>query len=284
MFGLFKKKEERREKNEPVQGAEYKEFAAQFAPEELSVLAVTGPSGFSGGRTGDQGLWTASIGLTAWMEEDDAEIHQGEVGLVTLGDDQLLAVLRQRVPPDFIVKFRARAAWNGERLLLLSLPQPGFDPELKEILEQQKKPERLNVEGVGEFTLNRQIKWFEAEIAWLEGTIRLEFDKSTPEEMAAAQETAKALLADAAEWDNKIRACAADRLLETANDWAADGERESAPLTREQFMERMELDAVQVDSQGGFQFWFNDGEMFWGHAICVSGSLTEGPTDAQMEG
>lgn len=157
-------------------------------------------------------------------------------------------------PPDFIVKFRARAAWNGERLLLLSLPQPGFDPELKEILEQQKKPERLNVEGVGEFTLNRQIKWFEAEIAWLEGTIRLEFDKSTPEEMAAAQETAKALLADAAEWDNKIRACAADRLLETANDWAADGERESAPLTREQFMERMELDAVQVDSQGGFQF------------------------------
>lgn len=46
MFGLFKKKEERREKNEPVQGAEYKEFAAQFAPEELSVLAVTGSKRF----------------------------------------------------------------------------------------------------------------------------------------------------------------------------------------------------------------------------------------------
>lgn len=46
----------------------------------------------------------------------------------------------------------------------------------------------------------------------------------------------------------------------------------------------MELESVQVYGDGRFEFWFNDGGLFWGRAIHVTGSLTEGPTGAQMEG
>ena len=45
-----------------------------------------------------------------------------------------------------------------------------------------------------------------------------------------------------------------------------------------------ELDAIQVNGDGGFEFWFNDGELLWDDAIRVSGTLSDGPTAAQMEG
>ena len=38
----------------------------------------------------------------------------------------------------------------------------------------------------------------------------------------------------------------------------------------------MTLDAITVYPDGAFDFWHHDGDMFWGHSIQVSGSLSEG--------
>lgn len=284
MFGLFKSKGEKPEEKERKARAEnpesrqFKEFAAQFLPEELSVLAVTGANGFGGGKTGGEELWTASIGLTAWMEEDSPEIHRGEIVLSAVGDDQLLGILRQRVPRDFILKFRARASEDGTRLLLLDLPEPGFDPDLKAILEEQKKPVTFWEEGLGTFTLNRQVNWFETEADWLGTEISLVFDRE--EDRAGCVANAKALLASAPDWDRRVREYAAEKLTSLANDWAEDEEE----ITREGFMERMEPESVEVRADGSFEFWFTDGEMFYGHSIHVTGNLADGPRTAQMEG
>ena len=286
MFGLFQKKggepeEKAREKQREPGGenARFKEFSAQFLPEELSILAVTGANGFGGGKTSGEELWTASIGLTAWMEEDSPDIHRGEFVLSTIGDDQLLEILRRRTPRDFIVKFRGRVSEDGRRLLLLDLPEPGFDPDLKAILEEQKKPVTIEEEGLGVFTLNRQVNWFEAGVDWLGTEISLVFDRE--EDRAGCAANARALLASAADWDRRVREYAAGELLDSANDWAEDGEE---PITREQFMERLEPESVEIRADGSFEFWFADGEMFYGHSIHVTGNLEKGPDFAQMEG
>lgn len=283
MFGFFKSKGERPEEKErkPVskspESAQFKEFAAQFQPEELTILAVTGANGFGGGKTSGEKLWTATIGLTAWMEEDSPDIHRGEFVLTTVGDEQLLEHLRRRAPRDFIIKCRARASADGRRLLLLDLPEPGFDPDLKAILEEQKKPVTFWEEGLGTFTLNRQVDWFETELDWLGTTISLTFDKD--EDRTETLQKAKDLLAAAAGWDRRVREYAADELLASANDWAEDEE-----ITREQFMERMELESIEIRADGSFEFWFADGEMFYGHSIHVSGDMEHGPDRADMEG
>ena len=287
MFGLFQSKREKPE--EPVQNTEnkqYKALAAQFQPEELSILAVTGANGFSGGKTGKEKRWTAHLGLTAWMEEDSPDIHRGEFVLTTIADDRLLGVLRQRAPQDFIIRFRGRVSKDGQRLLLLDLPEPGFDPDLKAILEEQKKPVSLWVDGLGTFTLNRQVNWFEAEVDWLKTEVSITFDQEDEEEMKQSQNTAKALLDHAADWDRRVRECAADELLSSANDWNQEMEEdgETPTITREQFIERMELEAIQVESDGSFQFWFADGDLFYGHSIWVSGDLENGPGEASIEG
>ena len=277
MFGFFKKKggeipeEQQRQQRGAQEGQtrqdaaevpqEFRALGQDFLPEELNILAVTGASGFGGGRSQGEKLWTASIGLTAWMEEDSPDIHQGGFRLVALADDRLMDYLRQRVPRDFIIKCRARLSLDGSRLLMLELPQPGFDPDLKAILDEQKKPVSTWVEGLGTFTLNRTVDWFEATVDWLGSEIALDFDRGVPEEMASAQETGRALMASQADEDS------------------------GAPLvTQEQFMERMELESIQLLPQGGFEFWFNDGDLFWGHSIHVTGSLESGPESAQMEG
>ena len=162
MFGFFKKKGEEPEETAREQKAsqntenkQFKELAAQFLPEELTILAVTGANGFGGGKTAKEKLWRASIGLTAWMEEDSPDIHRGEFVLSTIADDRLLGVLQRRAPQDFIIKFKGRVSEDGKRLLLLDLPEPGFDPDLKAILEEQKQPVTFWEEGLGTFTLNQ---------------------------------------------------------------------------------------------------------------------------------
>ena len=286
MLGFFKKKGEQPEEEQRVQNTEnkqFKAFAAQFKPEELPILAVTGANGFGGGKAGKEKLWTASIGLTAWMEEDSPDIHRGEFVLSTIADDQLLEHLQRRVPRDFIIKFKGRVSEDGKGLLLLDLPEPAFDPDLKAILEEQKKPVTFWEEGLGTFTLNRQVDWFETEVDWLGGQISLVFDAE--EDRAEALRKAKALLASAASWDKRVREYAADDLLASANDWAEQMEdEEPQEITREQFMERMELESIEIRADGSFEFWFADGDMFYGHSIHVSGDMEHGPDDASMEG
>lgn len=286
MFGLFKKKTEPAAPAAAEQGgAEFKAFAADFLPEELDILAVTGASGFNGGKAPGKAMWTAGIELTAWMEEDSAELHREQAQLVALADDRLMDYLRQRVPRDFILKCRVRPAPDNKRFLMLDLPQPAFDPELKSILEEQKKPVTFETEDFGTFTLNRAIGWFEANANWLGTEIALDFDRD--EDRDGCLSTARALFAQPEDWDRRVRAFAAEKLLSLANDWARDGAEEGADpesITPEQFMGRIELQSIQVYPDGSFEFWFQDGDLFWGHAIRVSGSLTGGPEDAETAG
>ena len=301
MFGFFKKKsgeipeEQERLQKAAAREAERKEASAmpeelralgqKFLPEEFSILAVTGAGGFGGSRPQENGPWLAVLELTAWKEEDSEEpAHREKTQLVALADDKLMDYLRRRVRGDSVFQIMVRPSEDGKQFLMTELPQPEIDPEMKAILEEQKKPVSIWVPELGTFTLNRLVNWFEAEVEWLGQPARLDIDRE--EDWDACVEQAKALMADQKGWDEKVRSFAAQELLDQANDWAQDAAEGEEPeeITREQYMERLELDAVQISADGRFEFWFNDGDLFWGHAIHVTGSLDQGPEMAQMEG
>ena len=84
------------------------------------------------------------------------------------------------------------------------------------------------------------------------------------------------------DWNRRIRDFAVQKLLPLENDcWLDDDESELSP---DQFKDRMTLEGISVDPDGSFDFWHNDGDLFWGHAIQISGSLVEGPTLANIPG
>ena len=291
MFKLFGKKQDPKPQEEagsaPLsQHPKAAALAAQFGEEEFDILAVTGANAFGGGEE-DEGeeYRTVTLPLTAWREED-GPIHREDTCLVALADDKLLTYLRRLAPRDSIIQVRVRQGLEDDRFLMAGMPAPVMDPELKAILDEQKKPVTFWESGLGTFALNRSVGWFEAEADWLGQPVRLEFDQD--ENRADCLLSFHTLMDRQAEWDQRVRALAADKLLSLANDWEADAagneEREAEEITRENFMSRMELDAVQAYEDGSFDFWFNDGDLFWGHAIHVTGSLEGGPEDAQMEG
>ena len=292
MFGLFKKKggeaPEERERLQKSADQAAKEGEApegiramgqEFLPGELSVLAVTGPNPFTGGPRED-GLWVASMGLTAWMEEDSPDIRREDVRLVTLADPKLLGFLRQRALPDFLIKFRARRSADGSQLLLLDLPQPGFDPDLKAILEEQKKPDSTYVEGLGTFVLNRQVGWYQADVDWLGQSIQLVYDQGSGEEVKAAHQTALSLMGAREDWDGRVRTYAAQQLPIQHPDL----KDEMLAVPAEELVRRLELESLQVWPDGAFEFWFHDADYQWEHALRVCGTLDGGLDRVYLEG
>lgn len=282
MFGLFKKKEKNEEKKPlSAHAEEMRAFAAQFLNEEMDILAVTGAGGFGGGKVDGDELMTVGTGLTAWMQEDSAEIHRGNFRLVTKADETLVGYLQSRLPRDFIIKCKVRPNAGGDLFMLVGLPEPGFDPDLKAILLEQKKPVTVEIDGLGAFTLNRGMGVLQQQIDWLGYEVQLCMDQEA--DRAACARTALVLLEDKAGWDEKARALAVNKLLAKANELAAEAGAEE--LTREEFLEGLEPESIDVSEDGAFQLWFNDGGyLLGGHFVRVSGSVNEGVTDAAMEG
>lgn len=280
MFGLFKKKEKEAPKPANTEAEEFRAFAAGFEPEDMTVLALVGPLGLVTGRNEGDTLWTAGAVLAAWLEEDSPDICREPTSLVMKGDETLMGVLRQRIPRDFILKCKVRPSLDGKRLLLTALPEPGFDMDLKAILDESKKPVTFEDDALGTFTLSRSVGVFQGEADWLGQSVQLTFDRD--EDRDICLNGLKTLVSGQAQWDKTIRDFAAGQLLELANGWAADAEEEEVSL--EDFAGRIEPDTLAFQENRTFDFWFNDGELFFGHAIRVSGTLEDGPTSAEMEG
>ena len=140
----------------------------------------------------------------------------------------------------------------------------------------------LEDEVLGRFTLDRQVNWFEADVDWLGQTVRLSFDWDEDEAMEDSLRTAKTLMADQEEWNRRVLARASEDLLELKNDsWLEEDEEE---LDAEKFEARLELESIEVRPDGEFCFWFEDGDLFWGHSITVEGTLEGGPEQADIQG
>lgn len=277
MFGFKKKKEEPKNTEPQGQNQEVKAFAADFLPEETDILAVTGGSSLDTDQSGDSKLWKVRMGLTAWKDAYTQELQQGEGTLEALVDDNLLEHLRARLPRDFLIRVTVRPCADGVRFLMTDLPKPDFDPELKAILEEQKKPVTLEADGLGTFTLSRTMNWFQAEVDWAGQPIQLIFDRDENQDDSLV--TARALMENREDWDRRVREFAARELLEQVN----DALQEDGPVTGEQLLDGLEAESVQVSGTGAVEFWLHDDELLWGRAIHVSGTLEDGPTSAEFE-
>ncbi len=101
------------------------------------------------------------------------------------------------------------------------------------------------------------------------------------EDIPGAKALMEKLLPMVPELDIKSRNYAADELLETKNDvWLEEDEE---PISREDFINTLTLKRVEFNADG-ITFWYDDGDLFWGHTVTVDSSADETPRYAQMLG
>lgn len=161
-------------------------------------------------------------------------------------------------------------------------------PRLESVLEEYNKPVVMEDNVLGTLELNRELHFFEGEILWggEEVSLMLEVDPESRSTWTRALNAAKKLVADQEARDRSMREFAAAKLTGLANDWLENDEEngDAGPITEETFARRMTLSELSVTSGGRFTAYYDDDDMFWGHAIEVCGSLKKGPVSATIAG
>ncbi len=269
----FGRKKEKEHTPSPEE-LQVQEFAQKFLPEELVLVAVTDPEGVLSDQKEGEPLWTLTCPLTAWMDEDDGVVSTGSAVLQILADDRLRDYLRRHLPGNFIIKARVRPGREDGLFQLIGMPEPGFDPELKAILDKQVKPVTLETEDLGTFVLSRSMNWFQTQIDWLNQSVQLTFNQG--EDQQDSLNTARLLLGDAPDWDDRLRSFAADRLLNAVN------EQEEEPVSRDELIESLSPETIQVGPNGSFAAWYGS-DLFFGQAARIMGTLEKGPADVRLE-
>lgn len=291
MFGLFKKKkdtsttlpetpEEQTGSLEDLSQEKRKAFLALFPGKETDLVGITDSGGISADKVKDTSLWRITLVLSAWMDEYEQVLYRTPARLEAMVDETLLNYLRERTPRNFIISVTVRPSEEAGRFLITDLPKPGFDPELKALLEEQKKPVTLEVEGLGTFSLNRELGWYDTSADWMGEEISLNLEQNE-ETLLAAQETAKVLMSNQTDWDRRIRSYAAEQLLERVN--ALLEEEDAEPYTADSLAEQLRLDSILTGPEGTFEFWFSDEDLFLAHPVHVTGSLEHGLQSAEMD-
>jgi hypothetical protein len=154
--------------------------------------------------------------------------------------------------------------------------------QLSDVAAELGKPVIIKTEVFGELTLNRSINRFEGKAMWNGKAVEISFSTDETQDISAGLKVAEKLWAEQSSWKQRVEDYAVGELLSTKNDfWLDDDE---TPVTPEQFKSRMTLESISIDRKGGFSFWHDDGDLFYGHSVQVSGSLDEGLTQADIPG
>ena len=278
---------------------ERENFEKRFDTVEKEVLVLT-EGGTSASRWGKNKLWTASVTVLAVVDVTTGEFEERKCRLEwqmtekendngKIFDIQKETIYRLKIQESLPFTNtctgceieRGRNLWVKE-----VLESASSEPRLEEVLAKFQKPVVLHLEGGIELELDKSLGMFYGEGKWNgeECQINLDVDEEGAETAKDALNTLQKLLENCLEWDDKARKYAAEELTDNANDWAQDDDENAEEITREEFAKRLIISEICVSTDGDFEIFYEDDDMFWGHVVIVSGNIENGIDDATMAG
>jgi hypothetical protein len=186
-------------------------------------------------------------------------------------------VLRARVRP---FEPRPNMLFSAEVLEVRDRNDP--DAEFHVLASEQQKPLVLAHPVFGQLTLDRGLDTFQVTLTLAGKPIEVSIDADDEAPDPAFLAIAERFWKDQADWDHRLREIAAAQLIELKNDtWLQEDEK---PLTEAEFIEKLTPNSMSFEPPDGFTIYYNDGDIFWGHAIEIRGTLSGGPQSADIAG
>jgi hypothetical protein len=255
----------------------------QYDAKCIVIEGVVSPRG-QGGWGGREGKYDVhSLSFAGWLRPDGALVGR---------ELTLLRPVPPFTPGDGV--FEELPAYSIQRMsVLLSTDQtravvetvvPVADPDkaLVELADRLRTPVVVSTRQFGDVTLNPTIGWFEGKAKWNRRMIELRFETDEVDGIAEAIKTAETLWEDQAAWKRRVDDFAVEKLLPLKNEsWLDEDEAELSP---DDFTAKMKLQSISFGENGRFEFWHEDGDLFWGHSIQITGNLKEGLTGADIPG
>ena len=178
------------------------------------------------------------------------------------------------------------AFMNNRYMLIKILERDVSNDKLEEYKEYLSKPVLIETK-YGDFELDRSLSWFSTDIELFGFDIFecLETDEDNGDTADGALQAFLKTAEDFEEFDKKVKESAAKNLLDLANDWLQDNdEAETDEITKEMFIDSIEISEMTVSPDGSITLYYDDGDMFWGHAIEISVEPDGTVSDANIAG
>lgn len=227
--------------------------------------------------------WEFTLTLQPWRAEGELRTSQLRAIAHNL-DRETAQALAQAYPPPTVVRIavaeRPRSEDDRPEVAIVTLDGLVDDPELANFIAAKRVFPPYEHIVLGRFVKERDALPHIGAATWNGAPIELWLDGDEAD-LDACAANAEAMLTSAGVWQAEMTARACAKMY--AN-WDAVWRENDPPLSQAEWKARLTLEALSVTASGRFTATFADGDLFWGHAIEVSGSLAEGATDAVMVG
>lgn len=252
----------------------------KYADQCTVIEGVVSPKGQGGWASAVKGCNIHCFTLSAWKFDGQA-VTQRELTIlrpVSPRTDNIFVIPDYSVQRLSVLLSRDETRAIVDKVFKLKVA----DAELRVFAEELQKPVVIRDKRFGELVLNPRVGWFEGKRSWNRKIVEVSFECGADNDITDAMKTAESLWAEQTVWKKKVNDFAVEKLLPLKNEnWLQENE---AKLSQKQFLSKMDLQSITVSEEGQFTFWHNDGGMFGGHSIEIAGSLTKGPTHADIPG
>lgn len=251
----------------------------------VSVLGVVTPMGVTGGQLPGEDrkmyFW-----LEPWRTENaDLQTNRLTIQRVVHGEE--LYKFMALILPYTVIRIRARVIMDAydnapQGQLEEFLGNETSDLELLERAKEAQVPITFEDAKLGKLTLEPRIGAYITKTQWMGNSTSLYISTEKTEELLSALQCAHAMWTEQAKWDRRIRKYAVKKLLPVKNaSWLRPDEFWVTPCY---FRSRLRLRTIAVKPDAIFEFSYDDGGLFWGHTIKITGNLKFGPINATVEG
>lgn len=261
---------------------DYMAYASEYKEEEIEILALVGQGATGAAKFRDS--WTPSIDLLAYVDGKTGDLFAKTVRLTWIVSDDLSKDKGVAFPyylqDQTIYRLKVRAGkeevaadnpyFHQKFMVVEVLAENVVEARLAEILEEYQKPVIVEEEGLGEFELDKDMAFFEGSIDWLGEDILVYVEVDLEDERTWAHSFAalRRLTANISAKDGEFRSFAAQKLTDLANDWA---EEDGSPISPADFAGRIGITSLSVSYDGSFTAYYDDDDMFYGHAVAIYG-------------
>ncbi len=134
----------------------------------------------------------------------------------------------------------------------------------------------------GKLNFNEGLNRYETNIQYKKNKIKIDISLDECDDENIVINLAVDICKNINKWAKKAEDYAISELLDLKNNsWLDENEKEVTP---EKFRKKMKLESITIFASGDFDFWHNDGDLFWGHFIELSGNIIEGFNYADIPG
>jgi hypothetical protein len=247
-----------------------------FNLEPVKIEGLVSPEGQ--GATVEDGYMTQVFSLIAWKKKDSKKLI-----------NEKLTIYRTVEPKtDFFDEIKTLSLLNLCVYLSFDLKmglfidaeiQKNENPLLKEIAIERSKPVIIDSTVIGKLIFDASTSTFEGQNYWDGKNIKISIYNDERCTIEKGLETLKVLIENQLSWNEKIKNYAVQELLKLKNEcWLDDDETK---LTSSTFLDSIGLKYLII-TDDDFSFEFDDGDIFGGHNIMISGTILDGLTSASI--